>query len=168
MLWTKTWKKQKTITSTVPLKVILKSYQGADVSVYLCGSLGNYIILLNNLRPEGLDLGTVQTTNHPAGVEESHRKEYTATVLASQFFCLVKFTSNSTTEDPVLSITTSILQRSFFCAQFAVDNQTALSKSVGGLDSTFVLPFCESISLHTEVCKEPQCYKVQSYRGSQV
>lgn len=102
-------------------------------------------------------------TNHPAEEQKSQRKEYSAS-----FFWLILFTSNSISHLIFSFIHHNLVLPSIYCTQFAVAKQTTLSKSDGGPDNTFVLQFCEFISLYTELCKEPQCHKVQSYRGSQV
>lgn len=108
--------------------------------------------------PLGLNLGT-----------NSHTKENTAIVRAVFFWQALSTIPNS-----VLPSQRSLPpSKSHFTAhnlQCPVElgfSFLSFFFELDGLDNAFVFPFCESIFLHTEVCKEPR-YKVQSYRGSQV
>lgn len=121
----------------------LKSYCGAEVGIYLCGSVGNYIIYYH--------YHYLKTWDVRAWVWAQSRK-YTAIVL--HHHCINQSYQSQ--------LSTFIHKSSFYCTQEAI--QTALLKLDDGLDNTFVLPFRSP----SEVFKEPQCYKMQSYRGSQM
>lgn len=107
-----------------------------------------FILQLYHVTQQPEDQGP--ESGHSTGYDEptiqlehkSNTEKNTAIILASLFW-QVKFTSDFTIEDSVLSITTSVLQSLFYCTQFVVANQTALSKLDSGLENTFVLSIGE-------------------------
>lgn len=129
------WNNGQTLTGIVPLKVILKSYKEADMSVYPWGSSGNHI----TQQPEARESESGQRTDwDKQTIQLEHRshtgKEKKKRATALQFFLL---------QNPPYKIRSCQLKSSncFICL---------MSSS-----------FNTNISLHAEAWKEAQCYKVK-------
>lgn len=81
------WNNRQTLTGIVPLKVILKSYKEADMSVYPWGSSGNHI----TQQPEARESESGQRTDWDKQTIQLEHRSHTGKekkrATALQFFC---------------------------------------------------------------------------------